>query len=128
MKQVFKMSIPLSILFELLDKHCVANDKKYIVDLNVFRKIIFYENEKDIFLNKIKPYYHKSKVFYVTRKFDYNSMINLIRQICKSNSVPFKSTIAYNHSIYTIVYSIDKELPSCDVSSLIEKEKEKENN
>ena len=58
------------------------NDKFYLIDHNAYKKALFHAHEKD-FLEECKPFYHKSKDFYVTRKFTYNSFVNIVRQICK---------------------------------------------
>ena len=58
------------------------------------------------FCNTIKDYYHASKLFYIERKFTYNSFINIVRQICKNNNAMFSSQIKYNDSEYNIDYFI----------------------
>jgi hypothetical protein len=105
LKQIFKENIPIEFLFEWLDKFCVKTEKFYLVDLSAYKKILFHKFEND-FLEKIQPYYHLSKTFYVTRKFTYNSFVNIVRQICKSNNVMFSNQIKYNESKYNIVYYI----------------------
>ena len=105
LKQIFKENIPIKILFDWLDKFCVKCDKYYLIDHNAFKKILFHKLE-DEFLNSIQPFYHLSKTFYVTRKFSYNSFINIVRQICKSNNIMFSNQIKYNESKYNIVYYI----------------------
>ena len=59
------------ILFDWFDKFCVKNDKYYLIDHNIYKKIMFHKYETE-FLEEILPYYHLSKTFYVTRKFSYN--------------------------------------------------------
>ena len=108
MKQIFKMSVPAEVLFSFLDQFCAQSERHYVFDLNAFRKMQFHEGERDRFLQTILPYYHKSKQYYVTRKLSYNSAINLVRQICKSNGVAFSKDLCYNHSNYTIIYYISK--------------------
>lgn len=117
MKQIFKMNVPIEILFSLLEKVCIENDKYFLFDLNSFRKLLFYSEMKDAFLEQIKPYYHTSKQFYVTRKLSYNSMVNIIRQICKSNNTIFSKNLSYNHSKYTIVYCVYKKKKELIVDS-----------
>jgi hypothetical protein len=50
--------------------------------------------------------YHDSKRVYVTREMTYNSFINIVRQICKSNQMMFTSQIKYMESKYSIEYLI----------------------
>ena len=111
MKQIFKMAVPAALLFAFLDHVCAQSERHYVFDMNAFRKIGFHEALRDAFLRDILPYYHKSKQFYVTRKPTYNSVINLIRQICKVNNVVFTKDMRYNHSEYTIIYYIQKRPP-----------------
>jgi len=103
--QIFKTQISISLLFELLEKICIKTDKYYLVDMNAYRKLIYY-NLYDAFSLQIVENYHLSKQFYVTRKILYNSFTNIIRQICKSNNIMFTSQIKYNESRYNIDYMI----------------------
>jgi hypothetical protein len=105
LKQIFKQNVPSSLLYELLEQICLKTDKYYLIDNNAFKKMTFL-SLSDSFLNEILPYYHISKQFYVTRKFNYTSFTNIVRQVCKSNNIMFHSTIKYNESSYTIEYFI----------------------
>lgn len=105
LKQIFRENIPIEILFNLLEKICLKTEKYYLIDNNAFKKITYNKYEDD-FLEKILPYYQESKKFYVTRSFNYNSFVNIVRQICKSNDVMFTSKIKYNESKYNIDYFI----------------------
>ena len=110
MKQIFKTKVPVGVLFALLDKFCMEDSSNHslVVDMNTYRKIMYHADDKQLFLDTILPHYHSSKQFYVTRKFTYNSFVNIIRQICKSNDVAFTNKLIYDHSDYTIVYYISK--------------------
>ncbi len=105
LKQIFRENIPIEILFNLLEKVCLKTEKYYLIDNNAFKKITYNKYEND-FLEKILPYYQESKKFYVTRNFNYNSFVNIVRQICKSNDIMFTSKIKYNESKYNIDYFI----------------------
>lgn len=105
LKQIFKENIPSKILFDLLEQICLKTDKYYLVDQTAFKKMLFLGLNEG-FLQEILPNYHASKQFYITRKFNYNSFTNILRQMCKSNSVMFHSTIKYNESSYTIDYFV----------------------
>jgi len=104
-KQIFKSDVPNSSLFEFLDKICFKTDKYYLIDLNAYKKMLFYNYHVDFF-EYLKPYYHLSKQFYLERKISYNSFTNIIRQICKHNNIMFTSQIKYNESKYNIDYFI----------------------
>lgn len=103
--QIFKIQIPIELLLELLEKICIKTDKYYLVDINAYRKLLYYELYEPFSLQIINNY-HLSKQFYVTRKISYNSFTNIIRQICKSNNTMFTSQIKYNESQYNIDYMI----------------------
>ena len=105
LKQIFKKNVPINILFELLEKICLKTDRYYLIDHNAFKKLL-YNNYQDEFLETIISYYQESKKFYITRKFNYNSFVNIVRQICKSNDNMFTSKIKYNESKYNIDYFI----------------------
>ncbi len=105
LKQIFKHNVPIHIIFNLLDIVCLKTEKYYLIDNNAFKKLL-YNNYQHDFLNTILDYYQDSKKFYVTRKFNYNSFVNIIRQICKSNDIMFTSKIKYNESKYNIDYFI----------------------
>jgi len=104
-KQIFKKSIPSSILFDLLENICIKNDDHYIIDQNSYKKMKFH-NLHAPFLETLHEYYHESKKYYIDREFSYNSFTNLVRQICKFNNIAFTSQIYYNHSTYFIQYFI----------------------
>ena len=105
LKQIFKTNVLKKTLFDLLEQICLKTDKYYLVDQNAFKKMLFL-GLSESFLTEILPNYHASKQFYVTRKFNYNSFTNIMRQICKSNSIMFHSVIKYNESSYTIDYFV----------------------
>lgn len=103
--QIFKKVIPKELLYELLDKICIKNEKYYLFDLNAYRKLMFY-NLQDEFCDKIKDCYHIGKRMYVERKMTYNSFTTILRQICKSNNLMYTSKIKYNESKYNIDYFV----------------------
>jgi hypothetical protein len=105
LKQIFRENVPIDILNDLLEKVCLKTEKYYLIDNNSFRKLVFHKYH-ETFLDTILPYYQESKKFYVTRKFTYNSFVNIVRQICKSNDIMFTSKIKYNESKYNIDYFI----------------------
>lgn len=105
LRQIFKENVPPELLFSLLEKICLKTDKYYFVDVNAFKKMQFH-NLQNEFTEAVLNYYHASKQFYVNRKMTYNSFTNIIRQICKSNTIMFNSQLRYNESKYTIDYFV----------------------
>jgi hypothetical protein len=104
-KQIFKCDVPDHILFTFLDKFCLKTDKYYLIDMNAYRKMLFYNYHID-FCESLKTYYHLSKHFYLERKMNYNSFTTIVRQLCKHNNIMFNSQIKYNESKYNIDYLI----------------------
>jgi hypothetical protein len=104
-KQIFKNYIPNELLFTFLDKICLKTEKYYLIDMNAYRKMLFYNYQLE-FLEALKPYYHASKQFYLERKINYNTFTTVIRQLCKGNNIMFTSQIKYNESKYNIDYLI----------------------
>ena len=103
--QIFKNPIPKSLLFDLLDKICLKNDKHYTFNSDSFKKGIYTEDIQ-IFLNECKPYYHISKRKYLEKKITYKSFTTVLRQICNYNKITYTSQIKYDKSTYDILYYI----------------------
>lgn len=103
--QIFKKQVPIDILYSLLETMCIKTDKYYLIDMNAYRKMIFHDSHVD-FCIIIKEYYYKAKTFYIDRKMTYKSFTNIVRQICKSNNIPYNSVIKYNESKYNIDYMV----------------------
>ena len=105
LNQIFKTQVDIQLLFDLLEKVCIKTEKYYLVDMNAYRKLVYHEYYEP-FSKLILNNYHLSKQFYITRKLTYNSLTNIIRQICKSNNIMFTSHLKYNESQYNIDYLI----------------------
>ena len=103
--QIFKNQISKDILFDLLDKICIKNEKYYTLSKISYKKGE-YMNIISPFNELMLPNYHKSKQFYITRKQNYSSFVTVVRQLCRLNSISYTSKIVYNKSTYDIVYYI----------------------
>ena len=103
--KIIKHQVPNNLLFDLLDNVCLKTDSYYLVDMNAYRKMIFHKYNES-FCDTIKEYYFAGKQFYVTRILTYKSFTNIIRQICKHNSIIFTSQMKYNESAYNIDYLV----------------------
>ena len=103
--QIFKKTVPNSLLFDLLENVCLKTDKYYLIDINAYRKILFHDLQQG-FCDSLKEYYHLGKQFYLERQFTYKSFTNIIRQICKTSSIMYTSEMKYNESKYNIVFYI----------------------
>lgn len=106
--QLFKSIVPIEPLYELLDKICIDDDKRFYILSKTSYKSGKFKNLIEPFCMKYIDYYHESKKKYVERKMDYNRFITIVRQICSSNNVFYEYKIVYNKSSYEIVYYITK--------------------
>lgn len=104
--QLFKNTIPSEKLFELLNKICAKTDRFFIVDNNAYKKGIF-TGDIPNFFDFCKPFYFISKRKYLERELTNKAFITVIRQICKTNNITYKSSIIYNKSCYDTVYYIN---------------------
>lgn len=104
-KQIFVKPVPQDLIYDLLDKVATKTDKYYIMDIDTYKRVKFYELHKE-FISTMAAYYHLSKKFYVERPMTYTTFVNIIRQVCRSNKVTFTSKIKYNDSTYNIEYYI----------------------
>jgi hypothetical protein len=103
--QIFKKRVPINLLFAFLDLICEKDDKSYILTNDAFKKGQ-YHNMISPFLASCIEYYHISKRTYLERKITYNSLLTVIRQICKNNEISYSSQIKYDKSHYSITYRI----------------------
>ena len=103
--QIFKNTIPINLLTDLLEKICVKEKNKYIIDPISFKKAQI-NNLIQPFCKDIESYYQSSKKYYITRNLNYNKFITIIRHICKSLNILYISQIKYINSNYTINYYI----------------------
>ncbi len=104
-RQIFRKLVPPESLYDLLEKICLKTDNYFLVDHNANKKFMYLQLDGE-FKETMVAYYHDSKRFYLTREMNYNSFINIVRQICKSNQMMFTSQIKYMESKYSIEYLI----------------------
>jgi len=112
MSQVFKNVFSQTVLFDFLNSCCEKSmDKQYenYYEFNntSFKKAKYEQDALETFYKTIKPYYHKSKSFYIDREKTYKNFVTIIRQICKFLKIAYKSKIKYRNSDYSIIYFID---------------------
>jgi len=103
--QIFKNQIPNNLLFDLLEKICLKNEKHYTFNVGSFKKGVYSEDIQK-FITLCSPYYHISKRKYLERKLTYNSFVTILRQICNFNQITYTSQIKYDKSTYNILYYI----------------------
>jgi len=80
-------------------------EKDYVlININHFKRAQYGEKLKE-FLEKVEPYYHKSKKKYVTRpKMNYMNFITVLRQISHMNCIVIDYTVKYTNSKHYIEY------------------------
>ena len=69
-------------LKDVIELFGTKQKNEYIIDYTSYKKILFH-NYHINFLNELLNYYHKSKTFYITRKFTFSSFLTIIRHLCK---------------------------------------------
>ena len=110
--QLFKTNVPIEILLNFLK--LIAEDKdNHFLLTKILYKQAEYNNQITDFIESLKPYYYKSKLYYIERKLDYVKFMTIIRQLCNVNNVVYTTKIVYNNSNYEIEYYISK--PSTQV-------------
>lgn len=104
---IFNQDFSNNILYNFLNIFCSNNieNNYYIIDNTCYKKSLYNNNIID-FLNTLKPYYKKQKIFYLERELNYNNLITIIRHICKFKNIPYRNTIKYDKSKYEIIYYI----------------------
>ena len=105
--KIFKKQIPITILYNLLDKVESCEKNQYIIDKPFFKRLTPFMKD---FLEECKSYYFDSQKKYITKTpFIYKSFLTVVRQICNNNDIPFYYKIKFLHSKYEIIYYINFE-------------------
>lgn len=103
MNELFKEQISYKYIYKLLYDICM-NEKKYLkFDITQFKRLKFY-SKLDTILYDLKPYYKKSKQYYIEKGNKYKGFTTILRQLCKLHNIQYENKILYDHSNYTIVY------------------------
>ena len=79
------------------EKNCIC------INENHYKKIDYNGQLKE-FLEKVKPFYHLSKLHYIENVTQYNNFITILRQISKMNGLYFTYKIKYTNSKHYIEY------------------------
>ena len=103
--QVFCKSIDLEILYGFFDKITYKKNDTYLIDYNAYKKLVFHNLQTEL-CEQLKPYYYKSKHYYLERDLTYNSFTTIIRQVCKFNSIKIVPRVRYIESLYMNEYTV----------------------
>ena len=102
--QIFVKNINLKMLTDFLDVIKEKNKNKYLISPIIYRQAQ-YNDKVAPFFTEIDEYYHSSKKKYL-ENINYKKFLTVIRQLCRSLNVYYKSEIKYSRSNYEIVYYI----------------------
>ena len=105
MSKTFKSRVDKDILFDFLKLNCEKTEKYYVFNLTSYKRGEL-NDTNDAFLDVLKPYYHKAKLFYLERKRTYSGLCTVIRQLCKAHSILYSTKVVYSKSKYNIPYFI----------------------
>jgi hypothetical protein len=105
MSQTFKSRVDKDILFDFLKLNCEKTEKYYVFNLTSYKRGEL-NDSNNAFLESLKPYYHKAKLFYLERKHTYSGLCTILRQICKAHSILYSTKVVYSKSKYNIPYFI----------------------
>lgn len=105
MSQLFKNIYPKHKFLTYIQKISIKKKNYYLFTSNLFKKLKYNDGIRE-FLKDIKPYYKKSKQFYVDRKMSLKHFITIIRQLCKIHNIKYENKIRYLHNKYEIDYYI----------------------
>lgn len=104
--KIFKVFLPIEILFNLFDK-VETKSEKYIINKCFFKKIQM-NHLLEPFLEECSQYYTEfSKKYLKKVPFTYKCFLTILRQICNLNKIPFYYKFVYYHSDYEIVYYVN---------------------
>lgn len=103
--QLFCKPMDMHELRAFLDKITHATNGSYLIGYHAFKKLVFHELHTE-FRDLLRPYYHKSKQYYIERDLSYKSFITIIRQVCKYNGIQITSRVRYVESNYTNEYTV----------------------
>jgi hypothetical protein len=101
---MFHSIIDSNILFELLDLVCVKRAEYYIFGIYAYRSLQ-YRNIYPEFAKKIVNCYRPHYRSFVTRPLTYQSIVTIIRHICKMHNIRLEAKTEYK-PVYNTDYYI----------------------
>ena len=106
--QIFKTIVAPDIIWNFLKENGEETIDHFIFDKVLYKKAVFKEAIEP-FVKSLVEHYHESKKHYINRKMDYNKFVTVLRQLCNSNDIEYKTQMVYNSSTYEIVYTFQKQ-------------------
>ncbi len=103
--QLFCKPMDSDLLLSFFSRIAYEKNGSYLIDYNAYKKVLFCNMQSE-FCEQLKPYYHKSKHYYLDRELNYNAFTTIIRQVCKHHSIKITSRVRYIESNYTNEYTV----------------------
>lgn len=104
--QIIKPTLLKNDVVKLLKEICIySKDNVYLFNNNAYKRLRLFK-KVDYVINKLRPHYYDSKLFYLTRKMSYKTFSTIIRQLCKYADIELLSKIRYIYSSYIIEYTL----------------------
>jgi hypothetical protein len=107
--QIFKTIVAPDIIWTFLKENGEETTDHFMFDKVLYKKAVFKEMIEP-FVKSLIEHYHESKKHYINRKLDYNKFVTVLRQLCNSNDIEYKTQMVYNSSTYEIVYTFGKSI------------------
>lgn len=98
--QLFKSVPDYKIVFDFLDKFCSKEDKIFVIDDIVFKKMKYDDNLFSL-QQYLKSFYHLSKQKYINLMTTNNGFLTVMRQLCKVFCIEYVSKITYYNGSYS---------------------------
>lgn len=115
--KLLKTPVPNDLVYGFIKKiaYKMPNSNYYLIDQTSYKKAIYCDESQTAlsvpsllqqFCNDLMPHYCKDKQFFLTRKMSYNNLNTILRQLCRYNSIEYKTDRKYDKSKTQIVYYI----------------------
>ena len=109
--EILKRPMEHSILMSFLSQVSSLDKNEFLINYDTLKRAKYNDNELlNSFLEEIRPYYYISKRTYLDEPITYRRFLTIIRQICKYNHIPYRSTLKYEHSKQKVEYYVSNTL------------------
>jgi hypothetical protein len=102
----FKRPVTLNILFDLLDKICLLQEKNYVFDMTAYNKMKYLQLDEG-FIQTLKEYYLPNNMHYLTKEINFKNFIIIVKQICKYHQLNVSLKNVCINGEYQNIYFIE---------------------